>query len=90
MGTDLVPLPPSDYAEEPDVAGMLRAWDRAEFYIANPQGEYLVRDGGSDRVRGSVGGKSTRAFCESQGFPDWHIGTSGWHRSAGANNSIDR
>jgi hypothetical protein len=30
MGTDLVPLPPSDYAEEPDVAGILRAWDRAE------------------------------------------------------------
>ena len=31
MGTDLVPLPPSDCAEEPDVAGILRAWDRAEF-----------------------------------------------------------
>jgi hypothetical protein len=30
MGTDLVPLSPSDYAEEPDVAGILRAWDRAE------------------------------------------------------------
>ena len=30
MGTDLVPLPPSDYAEEPDVAAILRAWDRAE------------------------------------------------------------
>jgi hypothetical protein len=30
MGTDLVPLIPSDYAEEPDVAGILRAWDRAE------------------------------------------------------------
>jgi hypothetical protein len=30
MGTDLVPLSPSDHAEEPDVAGMLRAWDRAE------------------------------------------------------------
>ena len=29
MGTDLVPLIPSD-TEEPDVAGMLRAWDRAE------------------------------------------------------------
>ena len=33
MGTDLVPLFPSDYAEEPDVAGILRAWDRA--YIAS-------------------------------------------------------
>ena len=31
MGTDLVPLFPSDYAEEPDVADILRAWDRAEF-----------------------------------------------------------
>lgn len=31
MGTDLVPLSPSDHAEEPDVAGMLRAWNRAEF-----------------------------------------------------------
>src|ERR1700724_2081810 len=35
MGTDLVPLipsdlTPSDYAEEPDVAGILRAWDRAD------------------------------------------------------------
>lgn len=30
MGTDLVPLSPSDHAEEPDVAGILRAWDRAE------------------------------------------------------------
>jgi hypothetical protein len=30
MGTDLVPLLPSDYAEEPDVSGILRAWDRAE------------------------------------------------------------
>ena len=30
MGTDLVPLFPSDYGEEPDVAGMLRAWDRAD------------------------------------------------------------
>jgi hypothetical protein len=30
MGTDLVPLLPSDYAEEPDVAGILRAWDRAD------------------------------------------------------------
>jgi hypothetical protein len=30
MGTDLVPLFPSDYAEEPDVAGLLRAWDRAD------------------------------------------------------------
>jgi hypothetical protein len=30
MGTDLVPLFPSDYAEEPDVAGILRAWDRAD------------------------------------------------------------
>ena len=31
MGTDLVPFSPSDNGEEPDVAGMLRAWDRAEF-----------------------------------------------------------
>jgi len=30
MGTDLVPLFPSDYAEEPDVAAILRAWDRAD------------------------------------------------------------
>ena len=30
MGTDLVPLFPSDYAEEPDVSGILRAWDRAD------------------------------------------------------------
>ena len=30
MGTDLVPLSPSDYAEEPDVSGILRAWDRAD------------------------------------------------------------
>jgi hypothetical protein len=30
MGTDLVPLFPSDYAEEPDVASLLRAWDRAD------------------------------------------------------------
>jgi hypothetical protein len=29
MGTDLVPLLPADHAEEPDVAAMLRAWDRA-------------------------------------------------------------
>ena len=79
MGTDLVPLIPSD-TEEPDVAGMLRAWDRAESTSQILQDEYLVRNGGSDRVRGSVGGKSTRAFCESEGFPDWHIGTSGWRR----------
>jgi hypothetical protein len=30
MGTDLVPLLPLDQAEEPDVAAMLRAWDRAD------------------------------------------------------------
>ncbi len=30
MATDLVPLLPSDYAEEPDVADILRAWDRAD------------------------------------------------------------
>jgi hypothetical protein len=31
MGTDLVPFSAPDHADEPDVAGMLRAWDRAEF-----------------------------------------------------------
>ena len=30
MGTDLVPLSRCDYAEEPDVAGLLRAWNRAD------------------------------------------------------------
>jgi hypothetical protein len=30
MGTDLVPLIPSDCAEEPDMAAILRAWDRAD------------------------------------------------------------
>jgi hypothetical protein len=59
------------------------------YFVPNPQDEHFGCNGGSDRVRNSIGGKSTRAVYEHHGFPGRHIGASGW-RPVDANNSINR
>src|SRR5258705_5736079 len=46
-------------------------------------------NGGGDRVRGFIRGKSTRDLCELHGLPGRHIGASRWHHPIDASNSIN-
>ena len=87
---DHFPLFLFEHAEEPEQPGILKAWDRAVIASRILKDRYFDCNGGGNRVRGSVGGKSSRAPCERHGFAGRQICASAWHRSVDANNSINR
>ena len=70
--------------------GYRESLGQSRYLVANPQDEYFGCNGDSDRCRGYIGRKSSRAPCERHGFAVRHIGVAAWHRSIDANNSINR